>query len=505
MKILLIKPPMPLLDDFNGMAKISFPIGLGYVSSMLKKNGHDSRIIDISLENWKKINDRGDGIKYVGLSQNDITKLIKKEDPDVVGVSILTLEAVNALQIIDTIKKAKKNVLIIAGGPHLSVRPEQVISNPNVDILVIGEGEYTIVELMKEYEKNIPDFSHIAGIWFRKDGKIIKTPPREPIQDLNDLPFPDRSTMNKYVKAASYFQTTRDFSGNSANMITSRGCPFNCVFCSVRLSMGRQYRPRSPENVVNEIAILINKHNINYLYFEDDNLTFDKERMGKICDLIIEKGLNKNLSWSTPNGVRADRLDRELLIKMKKSGCKKICIAPESGCQEVVTNIIRKAIKLEVIIDIAKICKEVGILCESFFVIGFPGETLEQMDETVQFANMLKKKYNVILRCGIALPYYGTDMYKICKENEYLTVPDGKELELAFLNSWATIKTEDFRPEQLYDIKAKIQQGGEINRILFLIKNKPLQALRFFPTRYKFILKYILKRFVQKKGYGKNI
>ncbi len=182
----------------------------------------------------------------------------------------------------------------------------------------------------------------VKGIAYLENGKTIKTPPRPVIEDLDSLPFPARHLlpMNAFFEAAK----KRPISGNlkkpSIRMLTSRGCGHNCIFCSNYIVMGRKWRARSPENVVNEIEQIVRTYGIKQVDFLDDNITLDRKRMEAICDLIKERKLD--IEWCTPNGVRADCLDEELLRKMKASGCKRILIAPESGVQRIVDQVIRK-------------------------------------------------------------------------------------------------------------------------------------------------------------------
>ncbi len=469
---------------------------MGYIAASLEKNGYVVKILDAGIEKWNKINERGNGVKYLGMSWKDITKKIKHENPDIVGISILTVEAINASFTAKAVKNANKNIKVVAGGPHVCVRPEQTISDPNIDFIVIGEGEVTMVELVKALDKN-KTLKNIKGIWYKENNKIIKNKPRPLIQNLDALPFPSWHLMNmkKYFEATKYLQGSRAIPGNGFSIITSRGCPFACVFCSIRLSMGRKFRARSPKNVVDEIEALVKRYDVNYIGFEDDNLTLDRKRIEKICDLIIKKGLNKKISFDAPNGVRADTLDENLLRKMKETGFKGIIVSPESGSQWVVNKIIGKNLDLNTVENTVRICRKIGIKCGCFFVIGLPGETIEQIKETVKFANKMRS-LGAIPFCSIAWPYYGTNLYKIAKKKGYLLKNDGEELELGLLNSEALIKTPEFSPKQLYKYQKIIHGGTELDELFTLIKTRPLDAFRCFTLHPIFITKYLLKKYV---------
>ena len=471
MKILLLKPPLTLPDNFNGIARFAPPLGLGYIASVLEKNGYDVTILDTGIEKWKQINTRSDGVKYVGMNFRETAEYCKKFD--VVGVTVLTVDAITAFEMCERIKKMNPQIEIIAGGPHICINPQQRPSF--LDDVIVGEGEYSFIKLLK-LEKRI--FFNVVE--------------SELIENLDDLPFPARHLMNldKYFEVSKYFQGSRNVKERSGSIITSRGCPYNCIFCSVRLSMGQKFRARSVENVVDELEEMVNKYKMEYILFEDDNFTLDRERIIKICDLIKQRGLK--FKWGTPNGVRADKLDKELLIKMKESGLVDIIVSPESGNQFVVDNIIGKHLDLNCVLNVAKWCKELGIIFGAYFVIGNPGETLEQMEDTVRFADKIRELGGTPF-CFIALPFYGTRLYNISKEKGYL-LKDGIELEKGLLNMEAMIKTPDFTPEDLYKIRDRIQGKTHSNEIKEMILTRPLDSIRFFLARPKFIMKYFLRK-----------
>lgn len=474
MKILLLKPPLTLPDNFNGIARFAPPMGLGYIAVVLEKNGYDVEILDAGIEKWRQINTRSDGVKYVGMNFEEIADYIKKGKYDVVGITILTVDARTAFEMCDEIKMVTPRVTIVAGGPHVCVQPEETLKY--ADCIVQGEGEYSFLNIVDRLDAG----KEAVGGWL----------PLTYIQDLNEIPFPSRHLMNleKYFELSKYFQGGRNSKERSGSIITSRGCPGNCIFCTVKLSMGQKFRARSPENVVAELEEMIHKYQIKYILFEDDNFTFDIERAEKICDLIIKKGLK--FKWETPNGVRADKLTKQLLTKMKQAGCASIIVSPESGNQYVVDNIIGKHLDLNCVLDVGRWCKELGLGFGAYFVIGNPGETLEQMEDTVKFSEKIRELGGTPF-CFIALPFYGTRMYNICKEKGYL-LKDGVELEKGLLNMEAMIKTPDFSPEDLYKIRDRIQGKTHKSEIKEMITTRPLDSIRFFLARPKFVIKYIL-------------
>jgi anaerobic magnesium-protoporphyrin IX monomethyl ester cyclase len=495
MKVLLIKPPLTLPKYFKGVAHLYPPIGLEYIAAVLEKNNIEVKILDATAEDWKRVNDRGNGVKYLGMPFDDIAKRVAEEKPNVVGITMLSVDKINALRTAEAIRKISKDIVIVAGGAHVSAMPEETLSDSNIDIITVGEGEYSMLDIVKELENEKPDLGKIKGIWYKKDGAIMRNEQRPLTENLDELPFPARHLVDyeRYFEASKSLQGSRSLPKRGDVVITSRGCPFGCVFCSIRFSMGRGWRPRSPENVISEIEFLVEKYKIEHINFEDDNLTFDKDRMNRICDLLIEKGLNKKITWSTPNGVRADRLDEPLLAKMKESGCVCIIVAPESGSQHVLDDIIHKSLRLEKVEEVVKICAKIGLHCDCFFVIGFPGETKENVEETLRFMDKIKGLGGHPLPPFIAQPYYGTDLYNIAKENGYMTKKDGEELELAYINEGSSMKVPGLEQDYLLNIRRSFQRKQDVECIREIIFKRPDKLLRLFILHPREVIDYIIK------------
>jgi magnesium-protoporphyrin IX monomethyl ester (oxidative) cyclase len=451
MRVCLINPPR-IQPKSWGKPSILQPIDIAYVAAVLEKE-HEVNIIDSANEGWN-ILEEIDATKYrQGFTKEEITARIKQWSPDVVGINIpFSGWWKPAYEVASIVKSIDANITTVLSGLHPSARPAECLSHSNIDYVIIGEAERTMQELAQELEQgNTKDHKKIRGIGYIKNEDIIITPPRPPIQDLDSLPFPARHLlpMQTYFDAIKEIPLRGEITKPWTTMITSRGCPFNCVFCSIHTVMGHKWRGRSPENVVDEIEQLVHTYHIKQMDFGDENMTLDRKRMENICDLIVERRLD--IEWFTPNGVRADTLDEKLLAKMKKSGCKKIRVAPESGVQRVVNQIIKKNLDLKSVERAVILCKKVGIKVGCFFVIGLIGETKQDIKETINFAYKLRRLGADSFIFSIAMPMYGTELYEQAKRGGFLRDVFSDD---ALAEAEPLIETPEFSADDLCELCA---------------------------------------------------
>jgi magnesium-protoporphyrin IX monomethyl ester (oxidative) cyclase len=376
------------------------------------------------------------------------------------------------------------------GGAHPSTLPKRVLRDQNVDYVVIGEGELTMLNLLKTLSKGA-SFNEIDGFAYREEGKTVINPKKKFIEDLDSLPLPARHllSMNEYFNAEAPHGPElmrKPFT----SMITSRGCPFNCVFCSIHTIWGHKWRPRSPDNVLLEIEHLIDVYKIREIHFEDDNLTLDKRRIEKICDLILDRGLD--VRWFTPNGVAIWTLDRNLLEKMKKSGCYKLCFGIESGCPQTL-KFIKKPINLTRARQVIHWANDVGIWTHGFFVIGFPYETKEAIYETLRFAVESDLDFASFF---IATPLPGTRLLEIVKKEGLIE----NALNWADLDVFnATLNTKFFTVEEINSLQRNLYVSFLRKRILNGLQPRKF-ALRLRKVRSTediLFLSRLLTRFLQ--------
>ncbi len=292
MKIVLVRP------NYESHL-ITPPIGLGYLSSYLRENAIQVKIID-------------------GLCSNIDNKVLQKkiidENPDAVGITCLTAFYKEVIDLSRILKI--KNIRVIIGGVHPTFLPYETLTDSNCDYVILGEGEIAFLKLIQNNFKN----DNIIGVYSKKniekgETQFIKA---EKIRHLDKLPFPDWEQLNpnNYPKAP-HGAIVKQFP--IAPIMTTRGCPYECTFCASPKFYDRKIRFRSPKNVIEEIKYLINRFKIKEIHFEDDNLTIKRKHIEKICELIIEN--NIKISWACPNGIRADKIDSALIALMKKSGC----------------------------------------------------------------------------------------------------------------------------------------------------------------------------------------
>jgi anaerobic magnesium-protoporphyrin IX monomethyl ester cyclase len=492
MKLLLINPPQTFFPGSEQPAG-NLPVGLMYIAAVLDKAGYKTEILDAFFTSNSF--QRNGGIINVGLSSDQIKQEIRVRKPDAVGIAgPFTCQIENSVEISNLTKQIDPSILTVVGGPHVTIVPKEFLEDAkNVDIAVVGEGECTMLDIAQCVEGR-KQLNEIRGIAYRKNGEIRVNPARAFIRNLDELPYPayDLVNMELYLnpKKIGY----RSFRNRAISMITSRGCPFNCCFCSVHLHMGREFRAHSASYVIDHIRYVVEKFNVKNVFFEDDNLTFDLPRFEAICDGLIAEEIK--IGWETPNGVRADCLNLNLLKKMKKSGCQSVFFGVESGDQRILDNVICKRLDLDRVVEVAKDCRDIGLKTGAFYIIGFPGERKEDMQKTVDFALRLKRDFDVGMHLFFATPSFGTRLYKECKEKGYIqeNLNWNSFAEARQPKGMPLISTQDFAPEEVKEIAQKALKEYKKLSLLNNVKN-PRKTLNTVFDQPQLILKYIKNLF----------
>ena len=413
-RVLLIFPPM-VFSRFQSRQTALFPLGLGYIASSLEAaGGYEVAMLDCPSEGYDTLQDIGKDRMIYGLPEDEIRRRIEQFRPDAVGISCLFSTLENRMLRVATIaKQVDPGIVVVSGGPHTSAFYRRLMRQPVMDYCVIGEGERIIVELFGALNEGRPP-EGIEALCYRRNGHMVVQERTGYIEDLDAVPFPARHLVNQEaywnIGKTQGLRLDGDTRLRLAQMTTSRGCPFLCTYCAKNVTWGKSYRTRSAKSVLDEIEYLIEKYGIQRFAFQDDNFTADMDRAAQIFDGMIERKLN--ITWEAHNGLGVNFLSPELLEKMKASGCVSYTIAVESA-NDVRLRKAKKPNYIKLAPPIVKKSKELDIEVRGFFMIGFPGETLEEVRRTVAYAHDLKL---AVTAFALVTPLPGTVLYNECVE-----------------------------------------------------------------------------------------
>lgn len=446
MKIMLVQPNSASIIK-TVLETTGVPLSLAYLGATLREE-HEVRIVDAFTLDYRL---------------DDLRRDFKKYQPDVVGITATTPSIYDAYEVCKLAKEINPNTKTIIGGPHVTFMAKETLKECSaVDVVVRKEGELTVKELVASFEKG-KSLKNVLGISFREGGEIKETEDRPFIKNLDEIPSPayDLLPMSKY----------RLQNHRYAMMITSRGCPFNCIFCASSIICGMKWRALSPEKVIKEIKTLNYDFGVKEIEFMDDTFTLRKKRASEICDLMIEeKKRGMDISWSCSS--HANTMDGELAKKMNKAGCHSVYIGAESGTQRIL-DLINKGTTLEKIKTAVENVKNAGLNTLNSFIIGVPGETVRAIKETIKFAKKLNPTYAQFTYCT---PFPGTALFEFAKAKGLLITKDWRKYttvepimnipgisaeQLRKLFKWAYIS---------FYLRPRYVLSGLINRRFFLLK-----------------------------------
>jgi radical SAM superfamily enzyme YgiQ (UPF0313 family) len=449
-RVLLIDTP-PNVADRHAPPRTYLPLGPLFLATALRRHDVPVTLYDPKLSAAVFPHE---GLWAVGDSFDAIEDRIRAAAPALVGVSsLLSKDANNALAVCRRARRAAPEALVVVGGPAPTAAPEDFLAAPEVDAVVLGEGEETILDLVAHVEEGRP-LATVPGVAYREGDAVCTNPPRPHRADLDGLGFPDYglAPMETYFRLYATGRGPRPLQEGRRTLplVTSRGCPFGCTFCAARGVMGGRWRAYSAEAILGHLRDAVRAYRIDSVQFEDDNLTFDRARFEAILDGLL--ALPRRLRWSTPNGVRAETLlDEALLRAVKRSGCTGLTIGVESGNQDVLNRVVHKGLRLDDVAALAALCRRVRLPLHAFYIIGFPGETEREIRDTLDFAFGLYRDHGVYPFVNFAIPLKGTAMYDTCVERGYLTAPvtPARLTQSASFRGEGMICTEAFTPEQL--------------------------------------------------------
>ena len=491
MKVCLISPGwIATKHDVESMLTrcgVSLPLGLGYIASYAEKYGFKNiHILDLLVSGWDIHTEIDSERIYIGLPFDRLREKICEINPDVVGISCTFTSQAEALHMVAReVKKINSQIMVLVGGAHPSSSPRECLEDKNIDLVVCGEGEAPFLQLLKCEFKG--DFSGIKGLYYRRGSELFFSGKGEYVENLDDIPYPayNKLEVEKYVEASTQGLSQRGMFSITFSIITSRGCPYQCIFCSIHNISGSKWRQRSPSSVLGEIDMLIKKYRAKHFLFEDDNLTMDIKRAEKIFNKIAQQ--YPDISWSAPNGIRADRMTTQLAESMEKSGCTSVSLGIESGDQKFLNDTVKKKLDLEKVKETAEILTNVGITVIGFFILGIPGETDESMETSINFARLLSKK-GLIPHFFIVTPLPGTELYDIAKR-EGLFVKN-KPAPIDYFH--ATYQTPLLSPTgRSIDSLLAWRKKAVISTALILVFYRPFALLRYMSGINSYNPKYI--------------
>ncbi|MDQ1331619.1 MAG: anaerobic magnesium-protoporphyrin monomethyl ester cyclase [Thermodesulfobacteriota bacterium] len=354
-------------------------MGLAYIAAALEREGIEVKILDLVVFPY---------------SRRLLESVLKDFAPHIVGTTAVTMTFDNAIGVIRDVKNIDPSITTVMGGPHVTFCAKETMSLfPELDFIVLGEGEETITELAGAVDED-GDVSGIEGIVFRGKSGIVDNGPRKSHIDVDSLPFPAR-----HLLPLGRYRSL----GMPVSMTTSRGCPFKCIFCAGRKMVGAKVRYRNPQDVVDEMESLA-AFGFRQINIADDLFTSNENHCLKVCDEIIKRGLK--LKWTS--FARVDTVSVKVLVRMREAGCHTVSFGVESGNREILKR-IKKGITPEQVADAVKMCNEAGVSPHASFILGLPGETPETLKETVEFGNMLKEM-GVSHGFHLLAPFPGTEI-----------------------------------------------------------------------------------------------
>jgi len=433
-KCLLIDPPDQTPDMLKGqevptateMHEVYPPLGLAYIAAALKQNGIVVSLIEARTQS---------------LSHDEVIQKVEKEKPQFVGITAITPRIDSALYLAEKVKEIDPNIRVILGGPHIHFEHKNIINDDFVDFCVRGEGEITVLELI-DCLSNSGDLAKVKGITFKQGNDVIVNPDRPFVQDLDAFAFPARELMHNPAYHGLWTEG-QTFS----SVLATRGCPYHCAFCAAPAIWGRKHRRRSVENVLDELEEIYQKFGVRYVRFVDDLLIVDKKWTIDLCRGISDRGLS-DLIWACDG--RVGLMSEELLYEMKNVGCLVIFYGIEFGNQRIL-DICKKGFTIKQVREAIDVTARVGISSYGYFMMGYPTETVETIEDTINLAKDLALNHGMdSAGFSIVTPFPGTSLFEYCRMNDMLRITDWSKYSYQLKKG--VIKLRDVTDEKLNDL-----------------------------------------------------
>jgi len=444
-------------------------IGLSYLAAALEREGIDLKIFDA---------------RYFYMSDGDLVDEVQRYSPEVIGLTAMTHEIKRTAAIAGTLKE-KLEVPIVIGGCHITAIPTRTLEEfPAIDYAVIGEGENTLLDIIKclNGNKKIED---VKGVAYRSGGRIVLNEARESIVDLDSLPFP---AYHRY-----FTKGRKSLSGRNAyyQLLTSRGCPFDCAFC-MRV-LGKTVRRRSADSIIDEIDFAVRVYGAHTINFADEVFLFNNRKTKEILNRFIERGIPKRVRWA--GLTRSDLVDRELVNLAKRAGCYRLEIGVESGNDEILRR-IGKNTNVEQIRSAVRIIKDGGLRTASFYILGHPGEDEETVGQTINLAADLNTD---TIAVGIMVPYPGTRVSEWAEKNEFGYRIADSDWDDYDKFGHSPLEIEGFSMNRLEGLQRRAY-------IYFYLKNfRMISLLKFVISRYRGIAAVFKRQFIEENLHKRKV
>jgi len=447
MKVLLISPPTEsAIKSIIGTT--GPPLGLAYLASVAREKGHDVKIVDSLAEDY---------------TFDEVKKIISQYSPDLVGITSTTSMIPDAYQVANIVKEISSDIVVAIGGPHVTFVPELTLKeNSNIDYVIKGEGEIAFSGILDVMD-NKKEKKDVLGIAYRNGNGIVDNPPQPLIRDVDTIPEPswDLLPMDKYKIDGVQFGT----------IMTSRGCPYNCIFCSSSLQFGKQWRGHSVERVINELKVLRYKYNKREIEFLDDTFTLNMKRAIELTKRIYEEGLD--IRWSA--SARVNLFSEDIARNMKMAGAHTVYFGIESGSQKIL-DFIGKGITPDLAKKSVGIANNAGLNTLGSFIIGFPDDTVEDVKTTINFS---KKVGVTVAQFTIATPYPGTRLWDYAVEKKILLTTNWRK----FTTLSPVMKLNNFTSEQILKW---------LSRAYISFYLRPLYLLKDLTKNHGFVFKRLI-------------
>lgn len=470
MKTLFIEPPFPpncqltrgQIGKFGTRAppKTVFPpLDFAYAAAVLEKNGYEFELIDAPALN---------------LNVHRLLERVSIDEPTLTIINTSAISLTTDLKVASLIKERSPDSLICVTGSLPSVIPEVALSKKAIDIVIRGEIEFTIVELLKALDGG--QLQDVHAIAYKKDGVIVKNP-NEPFNlNLDDLPFP----AYHHLPVDRYYYSLlpkRPF----VTMLTSRGCPFGCMYCPYPIGFGNVWRKRSPVNVLNEIQYLVDKFGVKSILFNDQVFTYDMKRAEEICRGIVDRGID--VKWRCE--TRVDRLSEKLMRKMREAGCVGLHLGIESGDPKILSRVAKRGLNIDMIKKIFAMARDIGIETSAFFIIGLPGETKRSIWKSYKLAREINPD---IVQFTMITPYPGTKLYNMAKEKGWILTEDWTRYNL--LN--VVMRTDELSEQDLTCARNYLEACCSIfqNEYLRRTASEVQRVMNMFPSLSRFAKRF---------------